>query len=82
MVLVAAYVTRHNLVCFDLLYMSGPENTKNSHSAGCRYAGSVVLQGLYGHYAYADVLRLQVHSSRLLLFGLLAGIDSITEGIY
>jgi hypothetical protein len=78
---VAAHVTRHNLVCFDLSYMSGLENTKNSHSAGYHYASSIVLQGLYGHYAYADVLRLQVHSSRLLLFGLLAGINSIMEGI-
>jgi hypothetical protein len=74
-------VTRHDLVCFDLSYMSGLENMKNSYSTSCRYASSVVLQGLYGHYAYADVLWLQVHSSRPLLFGLLARMDLIIERI-
>jgi hypothetical protein len=52
---------------------------KNYYSANCHYAGSVVLPGLYGHYAYADVLQLQVHSSRRLFFGLLARMDSVKE---
>jgi hypothetical protein len=79
---VAVHGTRHSLVCFNLSYMSGLENTKNSYSTDCCYAGSVVLQGLYGHYAYADVLQLQIHSPRPLFFGLLAGVNSITEGIH
>jgi Integrase zinc binding domain len=33
------------------------------------------------NYAYANILWLQIHSSRPLFFGLLAGVDSITEGI-